>query len=411
MMDEIDVAIIGAGAAGIAAARRLAWSPLSSIVLEASPRRGGRARTERHAAFPLDLGCEWLHSADRNPLARLAEAAGVALDRRPAPWHGQYADLGFSASEQAAASEAFANWSQKLRANPPASDCAADALAPEGAWNAFIRANVSYISGMAPERISAADYATYEIASTGENWRAPSGYGALIAGAAPPGADIRLSTPVRSIGLGAPGVTLATPRGDLRARAVIITVSTAVLASGALVMPAELEPWRVAASLLPLGRNEKVFLEIVGRSPFAPETHVFGDPRDAAMGSYLIQPHGLNFIECFLGGVGAALLAEEGPQAGFVRAADQLAGLFGADVRKRLLPLAATGWSAERYIGGAYSCAMPRHAAARQALARPFDNRIFFAGEAAHERDFTTAHGAYATGVRAAEDVLSALAV
>jgi monoamine oxidase len=409
MTSEIDVAVVGAGAAGIAAARRLAASKLSTIVLEASARVGGRAWTETIAGFPLDLGCEWLHSGDRNPWAHIAEAAAIPLNRHPPAWDSQYRDLGFTPSEQAAAHDAFGQWSQRLHENPPIGDCAAAALEPGGPWNAFIRATAGYISGAAPERISAADYAAYDLASTGANWRVPSGFGALVAGSLPRGTDLRLSAPVESVDLTQSGVRLATPLGDLLARAVIVTVSTAALAHATLGLPAELDAWRVAASRLPLGRNEKVFLEIVGESPFEPDTHVFGDPRDAATGSYLICPHGWAVIECFLGGSGAESLAHEGPAVGFAYAVNQLAALFGSDVRKALRALTATSWSRTSRIGGAYSCALPGHAAARRDLARPFDRRIFFAGEATDPRDFTAAHGAYASGVRAADEAIAAL--
>src|ERR1700722_18218460 len=79
MAADVDVVIIGAGAAGISAARRLAASHLSAIVLEATARIGGRAWTWDVAGMQLDLGCGWLHSADRNPWTRIAEAAGFAV--------------------------------------------------------------------------------------------------------------------------------------------------------------------------------------------------------------------------------------------------------------------------------------------------------------------------------------------
>jgi monoamine oxidase len=205
-------------------------------------------------------------------------------------------------------------------------------------------------------------------------------------------------------------VTLATAAGDLHARTAIVTVSTSVLAERTLSLPAQLEPWRAAAARLPLGRNEKVFLRIAGENVFEPDTHVFGDLRDAATGSYLIRPYGWPIIECYLGGAGADFLGEKGPEAGFARAADQLASLFGADIRKALRPLAATNWSGTRHIGGAYSSALPGQAEARRRLARSFDGRMFFAGEATHRSDFSTAHGAYATGWRAAEEAVAALA-
>jgi monoamine oxidase len=72
--------------------------------------------------------------------------------------------------------------------------------------------------------------------------------------------------------------------------------------------------------------------------------------------------------------------------------------------------LVASDWSRTPHVGGAYSCALPGQAAAREVLARPFDDRIFFAGEATHGFDFSTAHGAHDSGVRAAEQAMAALA-
>jgi monoamine oxidase len=114
-------------------------------------------------------------------------------------------------------------------------------------------------------------------------------------------------------------------------------------------------------------------------------------------------------IECFLGDAGARVIEEEGSMIGFAHAIDQLATLFGSDIRRHLRPLVASNWSRMTYIGGAYSHALPGHAAARQKLARPFEQRVFFAGEATHACDFSTAHGAYHSGVRAAEEALLAL--
>jgi monoamine oxidase len=104
------------------------------------------------------------------------------------------------------------------------------------------------------------------------------------------------------------------------------------------------------------------------------------------------------------------MVGEAGPATGFAYAVDQLAGLFGSGVRQSLRPLVASGWSRMTFVGGAYSHALPGHAAARSELARPFEERIFFAGEATHRNDFSTAHGAYDSGLRAAEEAIAALA-
>jgi monoamine oxidase len=203
-------------------------------------------------------------------------------------------------------------------------------------------------------------------------------------------------------------VTLGTTAGNIRARAVILTVSTHVLAGDAIQLPAGLDAWREAATRLPLGRNEKLFLEIVGDGPFVKETQVFGSPRDPRTGAYYIRPMGLPVVECFFGGEGAQLVEREGPAAGFAFALDQLSSLFGAGARQLLKPLVASSWGCMHWVGGAYSYACPGHTASRVVLAQPYEQRIFFAGEATSAVDFSTAHGAHDSGVRAAEEVMAA---
>lgn len=407
---DIDVVIVGGGAAGIGAARRLAASGLSALLIEATSRLGGRAWTHEVSGLPLDMGCGWLHSADRNAWTRIAEASGFAVDRREPAWGKQYGDLGFTRAEQAEARRAFAAWIERMTDAPPASDCAADALEPNGPWNAYLQALSGFISGARLERLSAADYMAYDAASTDENWRVPAGYGSLIAASFPAKTALRLATPVQSIDLEADGVAVTTPGGTIRARSAILTVSTAVLAGDAIKLPAALDPWRQAAELLPLGRDEKLFLEILDDGVFAPETQVLGDPRDARTGAYYMRPLERPVIECFVGGEGARAVEKEGPVAGFAYAIDQIVALFGSDVRGKLQPLVASTWCRMAQIGGAYSYALPGHAAARDALARPFEQRLFFAGEATNARDYSTAHGAHDSGVRAAEEAIAALA-
>jgi monoamine oxidase len=405
---DVDIVIVGGGAAGVGAARRVAQAGRSALLLEASARLGGRAHTERIRGMQLDLGCGWLHSGERNAWTTVADRAGLTIDRSTPAWGVQYRDLGFPREDQAAARQTFARWMHRLGDDPPDSDCAADALEPDNPWNAYLRAIVGFISGARLEKLSVADYITYDEASTEANWRVPSGYGALIVSSVPSSTRVRLATPVESIALSADGVTVGTPAGKLQARAVILTVSTHVLSGDSLDLPSTLDPWRQAAIKLPLGHNEKLFFKIEG-GDFQPETQVIGDPRDPKSGAYYIRPLGLPVIESFLGGESAQVVVDEGPAAGFAFALDQLSSLFGADARRWLKPLAASCWAAMDRIGGAYSYALPGEAAARAALARPFEQRVYFAGEATSDGDFSTAHGAHDTGVRAAEEAIAAL--
>jgi monoamine oxidase len=409
MNAEPDVVVVGAGAAGIAAARRLSTSDLSWMVLEATSRVGGRAWTSDVAGMRLDLGCGWLHSADRNPWTELAAATGFAVDRSAPGFRRRYHDTGVSQAEQAAARRAYADWEERMESAALSSDCAADALDPRGEWNAYLQAISGFMNGARLEQISVADYTAYESASTSCNWRLPAGYGTLIASSLPHPIDLRLSAPVQSVELGRRDVEVTTAVGALRARAVILTVSTAVLAAGAIRLPPDLDAWRHAAACLPLGRDEKLFLEIAGENSFDSDTRVIGNPRDYRTGVYNIRPFGWPVIECFLGGDGARAVEEAGPAVGFAYAIDQLADLFGSNARLDLRPLIASSWGRMKFIGGAYSHALPAHSAARKDLALPFDERVFFAGEATHPNDFSTAHGAYQSGWRAADEAIAVL--
>jgi monoamine oxidase len=409
MTTEPDIAIIGAGAAGIGAARRLAGCGLSVVMIEALPRTGGRAWTTTTALGPLDLGCGWLHSAERNPWVGIAENAGIAIDRSRSAWGNQFGNLGFSQAEQEAAGEAFDRWNETLAEDPPVSDQASERLDPNSSWNTYIGALSGFINGDEPERLSARDYSAYDQASSENNWRLPGGYGTLITSSLPSDTSVHLDAALQSLDLTGHRVALETKAGRMHSRAAIVTVSTNVLAGDGIVWPSPLDPWREAAGRLPLGNNEKLFLEIIGDSPFEPETHVIGNPRDPETGSYYIRPFGLPVIECYLGGAGARAAAVQGVDVAFARATDQIVSLFGSTVRRNLRPLVASDWANAPTIRGAYSHALPGEAEARGVLARPFEQRLFFAGEATHRTDFSTAHGAYQSGIRAAEEALAAL--
>lgn len=409
MTSEFDVIVVGGGAAGIGAARKLVAHGASCLLLEASPRLGGRAYTQDLAGYPLDLGCEWLHSGDRNAWVGIAEASGFPVDRSDPPWAQSHPGIARDEDAEEAARKAFVDWEERLRVVVSDSDKASDAMEPGGEWNPYVRAIAGFMSGVAPELISATDYLAYDDASTGKNWNLPLGYGTLVAASLPPEVTLRLATPVERIDLTADGVAVSTRAGTVRARAAILTVSTAVLAGDAIRLPAGTEPWREAAAALPLGRNEKVFLEIGRDTAFEPDSHAYGNLRDARSAAYSIRPNGWPVIEAFLGGEGARILEEEGPAAGFAFVSAELTDLFGSDVASAVRPLAATSWSRMASVGGAYSCALPGHSQARARLARPFEDRLFFAGEATHPFDFTTAHGAHDSGRRASDEAMAAL--
>lgn len=413
MSTEFDIAVVGAGAAGIAAMRALRGSGYSSLLLEASQRVGGRAWTMAYdQGLDLDLGCGWLHSAERNAWSSIATDAGFEIDRRDPAWKAQHEDRGFTANDQEEARRALKAWGAAMRSSPPTSDSALEAATsiPHAAsWLAYIEQIAGRISGKRLEATSASDYMAYRKAETSGDWRLRQGLGRLIAASLPTNMPVRLATPVSRVSLEKSGVALQTPVGVVRSRAVIMTVSTNVLASGDISLPEALMPWRTAAVDLSLGTNEKLFLEILDEGLFASETRVIGDPRATRTGAYYFRPLGMKVVEGFFGGEAADWIANQGPFEAFALALDELAKLYGEAVRRQVRPLVVSGWRRDRWIQGGYSCAAPGRRDARRVIAQPFDGRIFFAGEATHASDFSTVHGAFDSGVRAATEARAAL--
>jgi monoamine oxidase len=405
MKDHVDIAIVGAGAAGIAAALMLKDTGLSTILLEARDRIGGRAHTIRtNDGLPLDLGCEWLHSADRNALAAPIARAGFAIDRRPPHWTRQTGNRDFPPADQEQFGAAFDAFERRLAdaATQGKEGPAAAYFEPGGRWNPLMDAVSSYFNGAEFDRVSVMDYAAYD--DTEINWRVPEGYGTAIAALAA-GLEPVLGCAVTRIDHGRTPLGLMTSHGDLTANAVILAVPSTVLAEEKIALFPRLAGKLDAAAGLPLGVANKAFLHLDQPDALPAEGHFFGRTDSARIGSYLLKPYGRPYIECYFGGRLARELELAGGLA--AHAIDELTRLLGSDFRRTVQPIAETAWATDPYALGSYSHALPGHAGARAALAAPVDGRLFFAGEATHPSFFSTAHGAWESGIRAAEEVLT----
>ena len=407
-MGECDVAVVGAGAAGLGAARRLAAAGLAVKVLEARNRLGGRAWTACDpSGLPIELGCAWLHSADENELGALAIRSGLTIDKTRPPWRTQINDIGFPPADQAEFRAALARLFARLdEAGEAEADQSADRLLePGNRWNLLLNATSSYMNGVELDQLSVHDFWRYH--DTGVNWRITEGYSSLMT-ALGAGLDVELDCPASEINHAGARLRIETPRGDLRSRAVIVTVPTCILSAGGLKFRPRLPDKIEAAAVLPLGLADKLYLRIDSAEEFPKDSHLYGALDRVQTCSYHVRPFGRPLIEVYSGGQFARELEAEGEAAFASFAIGQLAALLGEGIRKRLHPIAATAWARDPYALGSYSHAMPGHAEARTVLAAPVDGRLFFAGEACMVHDFSTAHGAYRSGVAAADDVIAA---
>jgi monoamine oxidase len=406
-MNDVDVVVIGAGAAGIAAARRIDEAGRSAVVLEARSRVGGRGWTLRdHSGLALDLGCGWLHSAPTNEWTGLARTLGFAIDEALPAWSRPA--LGLAADAQhdfgATLQRLFDRIEEVGESGPDRP--AADLIEPDSKWRTLIDAVSTWINGVELDRVSVHDFFRYR--DSGVNWRVTAGYGALFEAAASD-LDIVRDTPATRIDHSGTMLRVETGRGDIRARIVIVTVPTGVIADEALGFFPALPDKVAAAQALPLGLADKLFLRVEDAGDLPVERRLFG-AIDAPTASYHLRPLGSPLIEAYFGGALARELEAGGEDAFFAFAADQLAAQLGADIRKRLSLVVASAWARDPFARGSYSYARVGHCDQRAVLAAPVDGRLLFAGEACSRHDFSTAHGGYRTGIAAAEQAVAALA-
>jgi monoamine oxidase len=409
-----DVVIIGAGAAGIAAARRLTAARLRVIMVEAAPQIGGRCVTDASSfEVPFDRGAHWIHMPEINPVAKLATQTG--LDIYPAP-PGQRIRVGRRYARESEMEEYLGGL---VRANTAIAEAArgrtdmscAQALPKDlGEWRPTIDFFLGpFGAGKDLSEISAMDFARSAERDIDAFCR--QGFGTLIAKLAA-GIPVRLSTPALRVSYGGrPGCDVDTPRGQIQARAVIVTVSTNVLAAGAIKFAPDLPKRQLdAAARLKLGSYDHVALEIPN-NPFGlrADELVFEKSTGPRTASLFANAYGSTLCIVDVAGSFGRDLAAKGENEMVAFALDWLGGLYGAEFKSTVKRRAVTRWNTEPLAQGAFSAAAPGAQGARKILTEPLNNRVWFAGEATHETLWGTVGGAWESGERTADQVIRTL--
>lgn len=424
---ETDVVVIGAGLAGLAAATRLRDGGRDCRVLEASGRIGGRAWTTHPPQLGgdwFDMGAFWFHDAANNPLVTRARDHGETLLRSDELRRERTFVDGRPATAQEL-DDYNAAW--------PCFEAAADALIArhgdvsmaevtrhlaDDPWAPTIEAWEAPVICTAPaDRFSARDWRRNALG--GFNLVPEGGIGTFVTRRLGQGLDISLNTPVRRIRWGGAGgmVTVETDRGALAARACIVTVSTGVLGSGALIFDPPLPAaTRDAVAQLPMGLAIKVALRSVGRDRLDLPAHCSVDRRVGRDGDAFMPlqfwPFGRDYVQGWIGGPLAWELAKAGEAAIVDHAMGQLRALFGGRIDRlfRGGGHLVTHWDADPWVRGAYCYATPHHADARDILAAPVaDGHLMFAGEGCNVPYAGTVAGAWISGQAAAAVVLDRL--
>jgi monoamine oxidase len=406
---EADIVVIGAGAAGIAAARRIQAANRKVIVVEAAGQAGGRCLTDASTfGLPFDRGARWLHNPETNPMIKLARDAG--LDIYSAPM-GQKIRIGRRYARAGETEEFLAALVRANRAIDDASrgkadmSCAAALPKDLGDW----AGTAEFVLGANATAKDLKDISVIDKARAQERNAAIAcrqGLGTLIAklGEQLP---LALSTPVSHVAWSGRDVTVETLAGKIAARAAIVTVSSNVLAAGNIKFTPDIPKRQLdAAAKLSLGSYDHIALQLPG------------NPLGLARDDVIIEQSSSTRTALLFGNIGGSSLcsidvagsfgrdlSSQGEPAMIAFAVEWLTKLFGSDIAAAVKKSSATRWNAAPFAQGAMSAAPPGAQPSRKILTEPIGS-LFLAGEATHETLWGTVDGAWESGERAAEAAL-----
>lgn len=406
---DIDVVVIGAGAAGIAAARKIIAAGRKVVVIEASNRIGGRCFTDATTfATAYDRGARSLYLPDLNPVAKLARSAG--MDLYPAP-QDQKIRIG---RRNARASETEDFLTTLVRINRALSEAGrgkadvsvASAIPRDaGDWTS----TAGYVLGPFVTGRDLTDISVFDLTHSQERNVAAfcrQGLGTLVAKLGETIPTV-LSTPVTRIIWRDRDAEVETSAGKLTTRAVIVTASINVLLSGAVRFTPDL-PKRLtdAAAKLNLGTIDRVTLDLPG-NPLGIQRDEIAIEMSESDQTAILQGNAGGSSLCHVDVVGSfgRGLAARGDAAMKVFAIEWLSRLYNPDVGNAVKGASVTRWSAEPFALGAISSASPGGQPSRKIMMDPVGS-VFFAGDAVHETLWGTVGGAWESGERAADAAL-----
>lgn len=415
---ETDVVIVGAGSAGLSAAKELAKQAISIEVLEASHRIGGRAYSEEIAPDVwFDLGCAYLVSGpdaenqldESNPFVDLAISQGETIEEYTygSRYHFNGRLLNSTETEE---QEQFYNACEnaiRLAAERGEDRAISDIIDLESPYATPYNDMMTVTAPKDIDEASAADF--FFGAEEHKNFNVRRGYGNLVAQW---GRDVNVSliTKVGSIDWSGTGVVVETNKGTIRARCLISTVSNGIIAAQQLQFQPRLPDWKIDAILgVPMGAENKIGVHFT-KDIFAPEdSGYFQAWSDDAQGAYIdVNLVSTNVVTVFVGGRFSIWMEKQGQDAAREFAIDRIADIFGSDIRKSVGRSIATAWYTDPWTLGSYASAAPGQYRQRELLPLSIDDKLFFAGEAT-ARVNGTCHGAYWSGIRAAHEVAQVL--
>jgi len=418
MSTQTDVIIIGAGSAGLSAAKELAKQGISFVVVEASHRIGGRAYSEELAPDVwFDLGCAYLvagpdaknHIDESNPFIDFAVNQGAVIEEYLYDSHYIYDGRSLDYSEMKARERYYKECEEAIQNSVDrGDDCAiSEIIDLESPYATPYKDMIAVTAPKDLDEASAADF--FHGVEEHEVFNTLRGYGNLVAQW---GSDVKVSlnTKVESVDWSGKEVRVKTIKGSIRARCLISTVSNGILAAQHIHFKPRLPDWKMEAIQgVPMGAENKIGVHFK-KDIFAPETSGYYQAWSSeAQGAYIdVNLMSTNVVTVFMGGRFSIWMEQQGQQASHEFAVDRIADIFGNDIRQSVGRSIATAWVTDPWTLGSYASALPGQFHQRGSLPLAIDNKLFFAGEAT-ARAHGTCHGAYWSGVRAAREVSKVL--
>lgn len=422
---EFDVIVIGAGAAGLGAARLLQDEGYQVVILEARERIGGRVWTS-HAwpESPLDLGASWIHGVEGNPVNELAQQFKVNTVSTNYDNITTYDPAGWALSDSERDKldrrleellVELAETREKLDSDTTLGEALNQAAAELDLTEAELR-DLNYAANTTIEHEYAADVAELSLFywDEGEGFGGPDvifpkGYEQIFLSLAQ-GLDIRLNHFVSQVEYGDDGVRVSTDRGMFEADYVVVTLPLGVLQKNVVKFAPPLpQPKLEAIGNLGMGLLNKVYLRF--REVFwAEESDLLGyiapDKGEWAEWLNIYKYTGQPILLAFNAGTYGRYLESLADETIVSGAMQALRTIYGPDIPDPTGWI-ITRWASDPLAGGSYSYLPPGATPTdRDTLAQPVAGRLFFAGEATLRDYPATVHGALLSGREAAKRIV-----
>ena len=412
MEDSIyDLAIVGAGIAGLSAARRAIDLGLRVVVLEATDQIGGRIRTITGPdGLSWDAGAHWLLQPAINPLVSEAERLGVRVLRQ---WraHDRYWLDGRWLTDV----ESDAVWLDIDEAESLARELSVDGedatfaelINPESGALGMVETILTHQYGESPTQISAIDRSRHGVFEG--DWPVTDGFGHLVHELYS-GVPVRLSAPVSVIDWGSDPIRIEAAGGLLEARRVLVTVSTGVLRSGQLYLVPDLPIEKLTAiAQLPMAAQDKVAFRIDPATVECETDSIHYTRSENRTVVFNVFPGGQPLVVGYASGDLCRALEDQGVDELIDAVIDQFEIVFGEEAADTISEPEVATWGIHPHVLGAWAYPLPGALTARANLAAPVDNRLFFAGEATSQTAAGTVHGAWRSGRDAANLIAESL--